>query len=240
MKKIAAALQRTRQQIRAAETEYGRPQNSVRLIAVSKTRNIEEITQAAQQGQQDFAENYLQEALQKIPAITHPEIIWHFIGPIQSNKTRLIAGNFHWAHTVDRPKTARRLNDARPAAVPPLNICIQINLSGETSKSGIHPSELDDLIEAITPLPRLRLRGLMALPALGGDFHRQCAAFTPLQALFDQKKALSPHWDTLSIGTTADTKAAIACGSTMVRIGTGIFGPRHPATFQPAPLVSGE
>jgi len=224
---IAMALERTVQQIRAAEMEYDRPRNSVRLVAVSKTRSIDEIIHAARQGQRDFGENYLQEALPKIQAVKEPEITWHFIGPIQSNKTRRIAENFAWVHGLSRLDIARRLNDARPDNAQHLNVCIQVNISGEASKSGIKTTELSDLAKQVSLLPRLRLRGLMALPLPAAGFQRQYDAFALLQRLFNEQKSQFEYWDTLSIGTTSDMKAAIAGGSTMVRIGTAIFGPRQ-------------
>jgi len=229
MKNGVIALDQTLREIREAETAYGRMPNSVRLLAVSKTRRIEEITTIAQKGQCDFAENYVQEALNKINNIHDPALIWHFIGPVQSNKTRLIALNFDWVHSIDRLKIAARLNDARPDNMAPLNVCIQINISGEPSKSGIEATELDALIEKVVLLPRLRLRGLMALPAPTDDFQQQCAAFELLKSLFDERTDQLDHWDTLSMGTTRDMQAAIASGATMVRIGTAIFGPRHNA-----------
>lgn len=221
------ALERTLQQIRDAEMEYDRPRDSVRLVAVSKTRSIDEIVYAARRGQRDFGENYLQEALPKIRAIKEPEISWHFIGPIQSNKTRRIAENFAWVHGLSRLDIARRLNDARPDSERHLNVCIQVNISEEASKSGIKISELSDLATQVSVLPRLRLRGLMALPPPATNFQGQYHAFALLKRLFDEQKSQFEYWDTLSMGTTADVQAAIAGGSTMVRIGTAIFGPRQ-------------
>jgi pyridoxal phosphate enzyme (YggS family) len=181
-----------------------------------------------------FGENYLQEAQDKIAELSSMGFQWHFIGPIQSNKTQTIATLFHWVHSVDREKIARRLNDQRPENLPPLNICLQVNISGEKSKSGVQPSALPALAANIAGLPRLRLRGLMAIPAPDIDFERQRKAFKAVHEMFDFLKSElgSPGgaMDTLSMGMSNDLEAAIAEGSTMVRIGTDIFGPRATAT----------
>ena len=226
MKNIAKSLRYTIQQIRQAEKEYGRSHETVRLLAVSKTRSREEILEAVHTGQTDFAENYVQDAIEKIKSIDNPGLNWHFIGPIQSNKTRQIAEFFNWAHTIDRMKTAQRLNDSRPEDHPPLNVCIQINISGETSKAGIAPEELQELAAAVNELPRLKLRGLMTLPAPCEEFEQQRLPFARLRQCLNELQSTIPDMDTLSMGTTNDMEAAIAEGATMVRIGTAIFGPR--------------
>jgi len=226
MKNIEESLRYTLQQIRDAEQQYGRACGSVKLLAVSKTCNKEEILEAARWGQLDFAENYVQEAIEKIKATNNPALIWHFIGPVQSNKTRPIAEYFHWVHSIDRIKIAQRLNDSRPDGYPPLNVCIQMNISGEISKAGIGPEQARELAQAIITLPRLKLRGLMALPAPGHEFAQQRWPFARLQQHLRELQSSFPGMDTLSMGTTNDMVAAIAEGATMVRIGTAIFGPR--------------
>jgi len=200
------------------------------LLAVSKTRPAEDLRLAAAAGQHAFGENYLQEALDKMEALADlPQLEWHFIGPIQSNKTRPIAEYFQWVHSVDRLKVARRLNDQRPEDLPPLNICVQVNIDEEASKSGCHPGELDDLAAAISDLPRLSLRGLMAIPdpdqsedALRASFHRLARALENLQ----KNPQVTGPLDTLSMGMSGDLELAIAEGATLVRVGTALFGPR--------------
>jgi hypothetical protein len=226
MENIQSSLARLKQDIRMAEAQYGRVPGSVALLAVSKLRPVADIRAAIAGGQLQFAENYAQEALEKIHLINDPGLIWHFIGPIQSNKTRPIAEHFHWVHSIDRLKTAQRLNDARPAHLPPLNICIQINISKEQTKAGIAPDELPEFIEKCRDLPKLRLRGLMTLPEPASDFEQQRLPFCLLKNLFNDLCRDCPGCDTLSMGTTQDMQAAIAEGSTMVRIGTALFGPR--------------
>lgn len=226
MKNPAKALIELRKRIGAAEQKYGRLPGSVKLLAVTKTKLIKDIYPAIDCGQTDFAENYVQEAIGKITAINDSRLIWHFIGPIQSNKTRAIAEHFHWVHSLDRAKIALRLNDLRPDHLPPLNICIQINICNEQSKSGILPDALRELLKVCTALPRLRLRGLMALPVPSENFDQQRAPFRRLRELFDELHSSQPGLDTLSMGTSHDMEAAIAEGSTMVRIGTALFGPR--------------
>lgn len=227
MKNIANSLEYTIRQIRKAEKKYGRNLGSVKLLAVSKTRSREEILEAVHTGQTDFAENYVQDAIEKIKSINNPGLTWHFIGPIQSNKTRQIAEFFNWTHTIDRIKIAKRLNDSRPGDYPPMNICIQINISGETSKAGIAPDELQKLVAAVNELPRLKLRGLMTLPAPCEEFEQQRLPFARLRQCLSELQSTIPDMDTLSMGTTNDMEAAIAEGATMVRIGTAIFGPRN-------------
>jgi pyridoxal phosphate enzyme (YggS family) len=225
-KNISAALAQIRQRISDAEQRFNRDPNSVQLLTVSKTRPVAAIQAAIDAGQACFAENYLQEAVEKIIYFNKPQLIWHFIGSIQSNKTRDIAQHFHWAHTIDRIKIARRLSEQRPDHLPPLNICLQINISGEDSKSGINPDELIRLADDCSSLANIRLRGLMAMPAQDSDFARQRVPFRQLRLLFTELQTNYPDLDTLSMGTTDDLEAAIAEGATMVRIGTAIFGAR--------------
>jgi pyridoxal phosphate enzyme (YggS family) len=206
---------------------HQRGRDEVCLIAVSKTRSVQEIRALAAQGQTHFGENYVQESLDKIAEITDIALIWHFIGPIQKNKTKLIAENFSWVHSIDRESVALRLNNQRPSTLPALNVCLQINIDDEDSKSGITPTELLPLAEIIQELPNLKLRGLMAIPAATQKFEQQSAAFHRMAALLDNLKQHNMDVDTLSMGMSNDYEAAIACGSTMVRIGTAIFGPRH-------------
>ncbi len=224
---IDTNLHRIRAEIATAENKYQREKGSVMLIAVSKTRPVSDIKTAISAGQTHFGENYCQEAIEKIEAINNPNVCWHFIGPIQSNKTRQIATHFDWVHTVDRVKIAKRLDEARPRHKAPINICIQINISGETSKSGIELNEVEDFIEEIKPFINLKLRGLMALPAPSNDFVTQRESFAKLRQCMERLKQTMPELNTLSMGTTQDMLAAIAEGSTMVRIGTAIFGPRN-------------
>jgi pyridoxal phosphate enzyme (YggS family) len=212
--------------IRDAEQRFGRAPESVRLLAVSKTRTSDEIRACASLGQHCFGENYLQEALGKIDELQDMELEWHFIGPIQSNKTHAIAENFDWVHSVDRFKIARRLSEQRPAGMSPLNICLQVNVSGEATKSGISVQELNRLATEVSTLPGLQLRGLMAIPAPGKTFEQQSR---PMRALRQAMEALNRQgmaMDTLSMGMSDDLEAAIAEGATIVRIGTALFGPR--------------
>jgi len=227
MKSIAQNLQCLYQQIHGAEQKYSRKPGSVTLLAVSKTHTAEKIQMAADCGQRHFGESYLQEALLKIREIGDSRLIWHFIGPIQSNKTRGIAENFSWVHSVDRLKIARRLDEMRPAALPPLNICIQINISGEKTKSGIPPEQLAAMAEQVSALSRLRLRGLMAMPEETGDFMAQRHAFSRMRQTLEELRRAGYNLDTLSMGTSHDMEAAIAEGATIVRIGTAIFGTRE-------------
>lgn len=226
MKNIAKSLELTMRRIRQAEQKYGREPGSVKLLAVSKTRPVDEIRAARECGQFDFGENYAQEAVDKILQINDPRLIWHFIGPVQSNKTRQIAAHFQWVHSVDRVKIAQRLNDARPGHLPPLNICIQINISHEKSKSGISPDDLPELVAACGNLPHLRLRGLMALPEPSADIELQRNPFRQVKMLLDSVSSPLLPLDTLSMGSTQDMEAAIAEGATIVRIGTALFGAR--------------
>ncbi len=214
-----------------AEQRYGRPAGSVALLAVSKQQPATAIAEVAAAGQTRFGENYLQEALPKMAALAEgeqAELEWHFIGPIQSNKTRLIAENFAWVHSVDRLKIAQRLSMQRPGELEPLNLCLQVNISGEASKSGVEPAELAELAMAVAALPRLRLRGLMAIPAPCDDFAEQRRACARLREWQEQLAGSGLLLDTLSMGMSDDLEAAIAEGATLVRIGTAIFGPRQP------------
>jgi pyridoxal phosphate enzyme (YggS family) len=227
---ISARLDHVRQAIAAAARDVARPPDSVLLIAVSKTFGSDAVIAAADAGQRMFGENYLQEALDKKLAVAaaRPDLAleWHFIGPIQSNKTRPIAENFDWVHAVDREKIAQRLSDQRPAHLPPLQICLQVNVSGEDSKSGISPDELLPLAQAVAAMPHLQLRGLMAIPEPTDDAERQRAPFIQLRQLAQQLRESGIETDTLSMGMSADMAAAIAEGATMVRVGTAIFGQR--------------
>ena len=234
MSTIAHNLQAVDASILAAASAAGRARAEVQLLAVSKTFGPDAVLDAIAAGQTAFGENYLQEALDKIAAISSAlpgrDIEWHFIGPIQSNKTRPISASFDWVHTVERLKIAQRLSEQRPADSAPLNICIQVNISGEASKSGVSPADLPELARLVAQLPRLRLRGLMAIPEPETDPARQRAAFARLRALFEAMRADGIALDTLSMGMSADMGAAIAEGATIVRVGSAIFGAR---TYQP-------
>lgn len=216
-----------RQQIVIAEKQYGRAANAVKLLAVSKGQTVASIRAVFASGQQAFGENYLQEALEKQQQLTDLDIEWHFIGAIQSNKTRLIATHFDWVHTVSSVAIATRLSRQRPVGLPPLNCCIQVNISREESKAGVLPEELAALFKAIIHLPNLNWRGLMAIPAISQDLNEQREHFAAVQRLFVELKQHYLGLDTLSMGMSADLDAAIAEGATMVRIGTAIFGDRN-------------
>lgn len=209
-------------QIATYESKYGIDRGTVALLAVSKKQSVEKIRDAYAAGQRLFGENYLQEALQKMAELADCDIEWHFIGPIQSNKTRKIAENFHWVQSVDSLKIAERLNNQRPEDMPPLNICLEVNISGEASKSGIHPEKVAQLAQAIAALPHLQLRGLMTIPAPGNP----TADFRRLHEIWASLKAQGYQMDILSMGMSADFEQAIAEGSNMIRIGTAIFGNR--------------
>nr|CAA6820944.1 MAG: Hypothetical protein YggS, proline synthase co-transcribed bacterial homolog PROSC [uncultured Thiotrichaceae bacterium] len=218
-------LQTIGQRIRNAEQCYGREPNSVSLLAVSKRHPATAITTAHQSGQISFGENYAQEMAEKSAELRLP-IEWHFIGPIQSNKTRQIAEIARWVHTVDRLKIAQRLGAQRPSGAEPINICLQVNISGEASKSGIHSDELPKLAEQVAGISGITLRGLMTIPASETNFDQQRVAFAKLRALQEQLISNGLALDTLSMGMTGDMEAAIAEGATIVRIGTAIFGQR--------------
>lgn len=231
MSSIAQHLQHVQQQIAQAAGQAGRVPSSVQLLAVSKTFGPEAVAEAVAAGQRAFGENYLQEALDKIAAL--PALVpdtpleWHFIGPIQSNKTRPIAEHFDWVHSVDRLKIAQRLSEQRPEELGPLNICLQVNISAEASKSGLSPEELPEVAAQVAQLPRLRLRGLMAIPAPSDEMKQQRAAFAAVRGLYEQLRAGGLAMDTLSMGMSADLEAAVAEGATIVRVGSAIFGARH-------------
>ena len=223
MSTIADNIGLVSQRIRAAADAVQRDASSIHLLAVSKTKPAQAVREAYAAGLRDFGENYLQEALGKQADLTDLPLSWHFIGPIQSNKTRAIAENFAWVHSVDRLKIAQRLSEQRPADLPPLNICIQVNVSGEASKSGCTPADLPALATAISALPRLKLRGLMAIPEPTEDRAEQDAAFATVR---DLQASLNLPLDTLSMGMSHDLESAIAQGATWVRIGTALFGAR--------------
>ncbi|USW00836.1 YggS family pyridoxal phosphate-dependent enzyme [Pseudomonas pergaminensis] len=223
MSTIADNIGQVSQRIRAAADAVQRDASSIHLLAVSKTKPAQAVREAYAAGMRDFGENYLQEALGKQAELTDLPLSWHFIGPIQSNKTRAIAENFAWVHSVDRLKIAQRLSEQRPDDLPPLNICIQVNVSGEASKSGCTPADLPALANAISALPRLKLRGLMAIPEPTEDRAAQDAAFA---AVRDLQNSLNLPLDTLSMGMSHDLESAIAQGATWVRIGTALFGAR--------------
>ncbi|HEY4541980.1 MAG TPA: YggS family pyridoxal phosphate-dependent enzyme [Noviherbaspirillum sp.] len=228
MSPISANLQAVRARIAAAATVHGRDPQQIRLLAVSKTFGAEAVLEAAATGQHAFGENYVQEGVDKIAAAraVRPDLEWHFIGPLQSNKTRLVAEHFDWVHTIDRLRIAQRLSDQRPAALPNLNVCLQINISGEESKSGIAPEQALELAREVARLPRLRLRGLMAIPEPAADMEAQRAPLRALRLLFEELQRQGLVLDTLSMGMSADLEAAVAEGATIVRIGTAIFGKR--------------
>nr|WP_315262155.1 YggS family pyridoxal phosphate-dependent enzyme [uncultured Limnohabitans sp.] len=216
--------------ITAACAASGRAADSVQLLAVSKTFSAEDVRQVAACGQRDFGENYIQEGVDKIIALqdSQPALVWHCIGPMQSNKTKLVAEHFDWAHTVDRLKIAQRLSDQRSAHLAPLNVCLQVNIDGGQTKSGIAPADVLALAAEVAKLPRLVLRGLMTIPDPVEGFDAQVAVHAKARALFDEVKAALnlPHFDTLSMGMTGDLEAAVQAGSTMVRVGTAVFGGR--------------
>ena len=230
MNDIAHNLAHVRDKISAAATRCGRSSEEVMLLAVSKTKPASAIEEAITAGQRAFGENYVQEGVDKIRYFQEKgvnDLQWHFIGPLQSNKSRLVAEHFDWCHTIDRLKIAQRLSDQRPADKAPLNVLIQINISDENSKSGITLAELPALAEQVAALPNVCLRGLMAIPAPETDPERQSAVFRQMEAAFRELQGKYPQADTLSMGMTDDMDAAITCGSTMVRIGTAIFGARN-------------
>ncbi len=231
MGSIGSNLQEVKQRIATACATAGRSANSVTLLAVSKTFEAAAVRAAHDAGQREFGENYVQEALAKIEALAglRPQPVWHLIGPLQANKTRAVAEAFDWVHSVDRLKIAQRLSAQRPAALPPLNICLQINVSGEASKSGLvlaEPAELADVARAVAALPRLRLRGLMSIPEPATHFEAQRAPHRVLAQALAALNAQGLQLDTLSMGMSADLEAAVAEGATIVRVGTAIFGRR--------------
>ncbi len=229
MTTIEKNLQRVRERVDAACRAAGRDRDTVAVLAVSKTFGTLDITQAHTAGQIAFGENYIQEAVQKITELRHLPLVWHCIGPIQSNKTRLVAEHFDWVHTVDRFKIAQRLSEQRPAQLPPLQICIQVNVDGGASKSGVPSEEALALAHQVAALPNLRLRGVMSIPEPASDFTVACAVFAKVKAVFDDLNVNGLALDTLSMGMSADLEAAIESGSTLVRVGTAIFGGRPSA-----------
>lgn len=238
MTTIANNLQQVLGRIAQACRAAGRDPASVSLLAVSKTFGAPAVLEAAAAGQRDFGENYIQEGVDKIAAVRAAlpgvALQWHCIGPIQSNKTRLVAEHFDWVHTVDRLKIAERLSAQRPDHLPPLQVCIQVNIDGGPTKSGVAPRDALDLVRAVAKLPRLAVRGIMCIPDHAPEFEAQLAIHISARALFDQIAALREpclaQFDTLSLGMTADLEAAIQAGSTLVRVGTGVFGGRaYPA-----------
>lgn len=224
---IQANLQTIGERLHTAEQRFNRPLNSVQLVAVSKFHSVESIQQAYQAGQRAFGENYVQEMVEKAQVLAnYPDLEWHFIGPLQSNKTKLVAETAHWVHTIDRLKIAERLNAQKPVSHPVINVCLQINLSGEDSKSGIAFNEVLPLAQQVAQLPHLKLRGLMAIPAPEANFEQQRAVFKPLRECLEYLNTQGFKLDTLSMGMSDDMAAAIAEGATLVRIGTAIFGQR--------------
>ncbi len=224
---IAENIQQIQQKIANYSNKYAEADRHIQLLAVSKTKPVELIEQAYSTGQRDFGENYLQEALLKISQMSSlSNINWHFIGSIQANKTRELAANFQWVHSVDRLKIARRLSEQRNPDLPPLNICLQINSANEASKSGMSLDELPQLAQEIAQLPNLKLRGLMSIPEKAESFEQQRAIFRPIREAFEQLIADGLELDTLSMGMSNDMEAAIAEGATIVRIGTAVFGER--------------
>jgi len=228
MTTIRNNLQSVHQRIDAACAAAGRAVNEVTLLAVSKTFGPDDVRDAHNAGQAAFGENYIQEAVEKKALLADLPLQWHCIGPIQSNKTRLVAAHFDWAHTVDRLKTAQRLSEQRPDGLPALQVCIQVNIDGGPSKSGVAPGEALALAREVAQLPRLKLRGIMTIPEPAPDFVAQCAIHMRARGLFDDMRGAGLALDTLSMGMTADLEAAIHSGSTMVRVGTAIFGGRPP------------
>ena len=212
--------------IHRLEARYRRTPGGVRLLAVSKKKPVHEIAAAVRAGQRDFGESYLQEALEKITQLEDRDLCWHFIGPVQKNKTRPIAAHFSWVHSIERLVIAERLNAQRPAHLPPLQTCIQVNIDHETSKSGAHAEQAHDLANALQKLPNLKLRGLMAIPQPSNDTIRQRLRFAQLRKLLEQLNQTGFRLDTLSMGMSGDLEAAIAEGATIVRIGTAIFDKR--------------
>lgn len=228
MQTIAERLNSARKGIQQAATNAHRPPNSVKLLAVSKTKPVSDIMDAYNAGQRLFGENYVQEGVEKTKELAHlSDIEWHMIGPIQSNKTKVVAEHFDWVQSVDREKIARRLNEQRPDNLAPLNVCIQLNIDDEDSKSGVKPEALDELVSFIQSQDKLMLRGLMAIPKANPTEEEQQRTFGKLKELFDHYHTSLSNFDTLSVGMSGDMVEAIENGSTMVRIGTAIFGKRN-------------
>ena len=230
MATIAENIQQVRARIAAACAAAHRPVQSVTLLVVSKTFSAGSVREAVDAGERCFGENYVQEAVDKMAVLAdlRERVQWHLIGPLQGNKTRVVAGCFDWVHSIDRVKLAQRLSEQRPAALPPLQICLQVNISGEASKSGLAPADVPAVAQAVASLPRLRLRGLMAIPEPAADVEAQRRPHAALRALSNQLRASGLDVDTLSMGMSTDLEAAILEGATIVRIGTAIFGARAP------------
>ena len=226
MHDVGSALSAVRARIGELERRYRREPGSVALLAVSKTKPPEAVQAAIAAGQQAFGENHLQDAMTKVEALAGSGVSWHFIGAVQSNKTRPIAAHFDWVHGIEREKIAARLSAQRPAGRGPLDVCIEVNVSGEGTKSGVSPAEVEPLARVIRELPGLRLRGLMAIPRPSADFESQRIPFRLLREILDDLNAKDLGLDTLSMGMTGDLEAAVAEGATIVRVGTAIFGPR--------------
>lgn len=228
--RVAGALAAVRERIAAAERRFDRAPGSVSLVAVAKTKPASLIREAWEAGQRQFGENFVQEAIAKLDELSRLSgpggIEWHFVGALQANKSRTVAERFDWVQTVDRLRIARRLSDQRPAWLPPLNVCLQVNVSEESTKSGVRIDEAAELAAAVAELPRLRLRGLMTIPLPCAGFERQRAVLRPLVDVYERLRGDGLALDTLSMGMTDDLEAAVAEGATMVRIGTAVFGPR--------------
>jgi len=224
---ITGNMAKLRERVRIAARSSGREAGTIAVLAASKAQSAGAIRAAAAAGIAEIGENYLQEALEKIERLRDLPLTWHFIGPVQSNKTRRIAAHFDWVHSVDRAKIARRLSAQRPPELAPLNVCLQVNIGGESGKSGVAPASLAALADEVAALPRLKLRGLMAIPAPSGSEREQRAAFGAVRECLDLLRGSHPELDTLSMGMSADLEAAIAEGSTLVRVGTAVFGPRR-------------
>ena len=229
MNSLSSSWQHVQDRIAAACQASGRRPDSVQLLAVSKTFPAEQVAAVAALGQRDFGENYVQEGVDKIVALSGVAgLVWHCIGPLQSNKTRLVAEHFDWVHSVDRLKIAQRLSEQRPAHLPPLQVCLQINIDGGPTKAGVTPSDALALAQAVAALPRLVLRGVMTIPDAAEGFEAQLAVHAQAKRLFDDLQTVLglTHFDTLSMGMSADLEAAVQAGSTMVRVGTAVFGSR--------------
>jgi len=227
MTSISANLQAVRERIAAAARKYGRRPEDVSLLAVSKTWPAAYIREAVAAGQNAFGENYVQEAVEKLGELAPLQLEWHFIGPLQSNKTRAVAESFAWVHSLDRLKIAERLSAQRPDGLPPLQVCLEVNISGEATKSGVSLTALGELAAQVAALPRLALRGLMAIPAASAECAEQRVAFAQVREAYEQLQNSGLRLDTLSMGMTHDLEAAISEGSTLVRVGTAIFGERR-------------
>ena len=226
MDKIGKNILKIKQDIKAAEKKFNRDSNSVLLMAVSKTQSVENILKAYEAGQRDFGENYIQESIEKIVELKNLDITWHFIGKIQSNKSKYIAENFDWIHSVDKISTLKKINDFRKNVEEKLNVCVQVNIDSEDSKSGILVNQVEDFIVKASKFEKLKIRGLMAIPMYHPDYVSQYKTFAKIKNLFDSLIKKNFKLDTLSIGMSSDYNAAIEAGSTIVRIGTSIFGER--------------